>query len=204
MELENAITLIGSYSSKASLLGLKQTSDKVNRLVEEKPLTLPPELIHYIDNVCPIKSLIFEGVGNPVEILGREQLSWRMPGYNYDPETEANISNWNDDWFLIAVEGGEPIIVKLDDHSSHSVVYSAMQGEGGWEFFPVADSIGQFLLCAAALDHAMTFPGIGDPLDDDFNLDDQVAVWLFPFIKKHAASYYDEWVSVFENYQQVF
>lgn len=204
MELDKAITLMSHFNSKASSFGLKEVSDKARLLAQEKSLTLPPELAHYIENVCPSKNLTFEGVGNPVEILARDRLSWRMPGYNYDPETETDIPNWNDTWFLIAVEGGEPIIVKLDQHSSCSTVYSAMQGGGVWEFFPIADSIGQFLLCAAALEHAMNFPGNNNPLDDDFNLADDAAAWLFPFIKKHADKYYDEWVSVFENYQQVF
>jgi len=38
-------------------------------------------------------------------------------------------------------------------------------------------------------------------LDDDFNLLGDAAKWLFPFLRHYAASYYEEWASVFENFE---
>ena len=145
--------------------------------------------------------MTLQGVGSPVVIRAASELSWRMEGYNVNPETNEEIQSWNDDWFLIASDGAEPIIVKLNEFSEHSVVYSAMQSGAGWEFFPIADSIGQFLVCAAALERAMNFPGLDDSLDDDFNLLGDAAKWLFPFLRQYAGNYYEEWASVFENFE---
>jgi len=201
MNLQESIALIKSFSPKG--LSLSKSEDNSRRIVleQETACSFPPELKEYIDKVCPLEALYFNGVGNPVEIIPKSELSWVMDGYNVNSETKEPISTWDDAWFLIAIEGGEPVIVKLDQQDHSSTVYSAMHGDGTWDFFPIADSIGQFLVCAAALEHAMNFPGIDDPLDDDFNLVGDAAKWLFPFIKKHAESYYDEWVSVFENFE---
>ena len=202
MNLQESIFLIKSFYPKELLLGKSEDTVKLGILEQEKFCSFPLELKAYIREVCPQNTVLFHGVGNPVELLSRNELSWEMAGYNFNPETKEPLSNWDDSWFLIAREGGEPIIVKLDESNSLSTVYSAMSGEGGWEFFPIADSIGQFLLCAAALEHAMNFPGMDDSLDDDFNLVGDAAKWLFPFLRKHAESYYDEWASVFENFDQ--
>ena len=188
----NSAKLQYEHQSKAS---------RATDLAMEKSCTFPPELNTYIDALCPSKTLTFNGVGHPVTLLSRDTLSWEMDGYNFNAQSKQVINGWHDNWFLIATEGGEPIIVKLDEHRTTSTVYSAMQADGVWDFYPIADSIGAFLLCAAALEHAMNFPGIEQPLDDDFNLADGAAKWLFPLIMKYAEPYYDEWVSVFENYK---
>jgi hypothetical protein len=200
MNLQKAIELINSFSQARQINVVNDNLSVSEALENEKGVTFPPELKEYIDTVCPEGKLAFEGVGYPVDIISKNEISWKMPGFNVNAVTGQAIPSWNDSWFLIANEGGEPIIVKLDEHRSTSTVYSALQGAGPWDFCPIADSIGQFLLCAAAVEHALNFPGVEEPLDDDFNLDRQAAKWLFPFIKKHARDYYDEWLSVFENY----
>lgn len=200
MNLQQSLDLLQGFSAKNLGLGADENSQVSQTLQQQKSASFPAELTLYIDRFCPAKALSFAGVGNPVELRGKHQLSWQLPGFNLDPATGQVISGWNESWFLIASEGGEPIIVDLAEDEVLSKVYSAMQGESGWEFAPIADSIGQFLLCAAALEHAMNFPGVDQPLDDDFNLADDPASWLFPFLKQHAAQYYDEWASVFENY----
>ncbi|UZE95008.1 hypothetical protein [Alkalimarinus alittae] len=200
MNLEKAIELINSFSQARQINVVNDSLSVSEALENEKRVTFPPELKAYIDTVCPSEKLAFEGVGYPVDIISKDKISWEMPGFNVNAVTGKEITSWNDSWFLIANEGGEPIIVKLDEQNSSSKVYSALQGAGPWDFCPIADSIGQFLLCAAAVEHALNFPGVEEPLDDDFNLAPEAAQWLFPFIKKYARDYYDEWLSVFENY----
>ena len=201
MNLQEAVELIEAFSPQAALL--ESNSAHVREALEqERSCSFPPELKAYIDTIIPKETIVLQGVGNPIVIRGSSELSWRMEDYNVNPETNEAINSWNDDWFLIANDGGEPIIVKLDKHNDTSIVYSAMQGEAGWEFFPIADSIGQFLVCAAALERAMNFPGLEDSLDDDFNLLGDAAKWLFPFLRHYAASYYEEWASVFENFEE--
>ncbi len=203
MNLPEAIDLINSFSQTDRISVAADGAVISDALEREKAITFPAELKVYIDSVCPENSLAFEGVGYPVDIISKADISWKMPGFNVNAVTGQKISSWNEAWFLIANEGGEPIIVKLNEQGSSSVVYSALQGEGPWDFCPIADSIGQFLFCAAAVEHALNFPGVVEPLDEDFNLACEAAQWLFPLIKKHAEPYYDEWLSVFENYLDI-
>ena len=200
MNLQESVALIEAFSSQARLL--ENNGNHLRQALEqEKSCSFPSELKAYIDTTCPKESVEFQGVGNPIALRTLSELSWRMEGYNVNPDTNETINSWHDNWFLIASDGGEPIIVKLDEQNNTSIVYSAMQGEAGWDFFPIADSIGLFLVCAAALEHAMDFPGLEESLDENFNLLGEAAKWLFPFLRYYAGPYYEEWASVFENFE---
>ncbi|MEH6447533.1 MAG: hypothetical protein V7765_02635 [Oleispira sp.] len=203
MNLNDALALIASFSKKST--DVFSAGD--NSLVDGKPVSssfiegsrtgLPLELIKYIDSICPAEGLSLEGVGHPVELLKCSDLAWQPPMYS---QLTGELAKWQDDWFLIAHEGGDPIIVKTSEQGENSPVYSAIQGMGVWNFAPIADSIGQFLVCICAIQHALNFPGLSQPLDEDFNLAPAAANWLFPLLRQHAGAHYDEWASVFENY----
>ena len=204
MNLNDALAVIAGFSKKSTeaftagdntLIDGKSISSS---LIEGSRRVLPLELAHYIDCVCPAEGLSLEGVGHPVILLKPEDLAWQPKMFS---DSAAELAKWQDDWFLSAHEGGDPIIVKISEQGEHSTVYSAMQGMDVWEFAPIADSIGQFLMCVCAIQHALNFPGLGQPLDDDFNLAPAAANWLFPLLRKYAGAHYDEWASVFENYQ---
>lgn len=204
MNINDALTVIASFSTKST----EVFTAGDNTLTDGKPASaslidgsrkrLPRELIHYIDVTCPVEGLSLEGVGHPLELLKLVDLDWQPKMIS---ELTGEPAKWQEDWFLIAHEGGDPIIVKTTEQGENSRVYSAMQGMGVWEFAPIADSIGQFLVCACAIQHALNFPGLGEPLDEDFNLAPAAANWLFPLLRQHAGAHYDEWASVFENYQ---
>ena len=203
MNLNDALALIASFSKKSSAVLTAGENVLINgkslstSLSESSRKGLPVELIQYIDTVSPAEVLSLEGVGHPVELIKSADLAWQPKMFN---ELAVELPKWQDDWFLIAHEGGDPIIVKTSEQGGNSPVYSAMQGMGDWEFAPIADSIGQFLVCICAIQHALNFPGLGQPLDEDFNLAPAAANWLFPFLRQHASAHYDEWASVFENY----
>ncbi|MBL4798620.1 MAG: hypothetical protein JKY50_14475 [Oleispira sp.] len=190
MNLNDALAVIATFSKKSIEVLTAGDNAFVNG---NKPL--PADLADYIDRVCPVNGHTIEGVGHPVELLKSRDLTCQPDMYSAE-----EFGKWQDDWFLIAHDGGDPIIVKLSDLDENSPVYSAMQGMGFWDFSPIADSIGQFLVCACAIQHALNFPGVSQPLDDDFNLAPAAANWLFPFLRQHAGTHYDEWASVFENY----
>lgn len=200
MNLQESISLIKGFSPNELTLAVETAGALSVGLEQRRAVALPAELKEYLDNVCPLLATNIESVGHPVELLSRDEISWDMPGYNVNPATKEAIPGWDDDWFLIATEGGDPIIVNLSEHNDSSIVYSAMRGAGAWEFCPIANSIAEFLLCAVAVQHALNFPGIKEPLDDEFNLVGEAARWFFPFLKAHAPEFYDEWASVFENY----
>lgn len=204
MNLNDALALIASFSKKST----EAFTAAENTLVDGQLLSstlseggrkgLPVELIQYIDAVCPAEGLSLEGVGHPVELIKSIDLAWQPKMF---ADLTGELAKWQDDWLLIAHEGGDPIIVKVSEQGENSPVYSAMQGMGVWEFAPIADSIGQFLVCICAIQHALNFPGLGQPLDEDFNLAPAAANWLFPFLRQYANAHFDEWASVFENYQ---
>ena len=207
MNLNDALVLIASFSKKSTevFAASENTLPEGNSLSsffnEDRRKNLPVELIQYIDVICPAEGLSLEGVGHPVELIKAADLAWQPKMFaELSPELSAERPKWQDDWFLIAHEGGDPIIVKTSEQGENSPVYSAMQGMGEWDFAPIADSIGQFLVCICAIQHALNFPGLGQPLDEDFNLAPAAANWLFPFLRQHANAHYDEWASVFENY----
>jgi hypothetical protein len=207
MNLNDALVLIASFSKKstevfaASENTLPERNSLSSFINEDRRKNLPVELIQYIDVICPAEGLSLEGVGHPVELIKAADLAWQPKMFaELSPELSAGLPKWQDDWFLIAHEGGDPIIVKTSEQGENSPVYSAMQGMGEWDFAPIADSIGQFLVCICAIQHALNFPGLGQPLDEDFNLAPAAANWLFPFLRQHANAHYDEWASVFENY----
>lgn len=202
--LDNALAIISKFSLKnAETLSAKKdhphTSDSLSNVLSgEFSKPIPTELAQYIDRICPNNGLCIQGVGHPVELLKPSELAWQPALLS---ELTGELGTWQDDWFLIAHEGGDPIIVKATEQAENSPVYSAMQGMGFWDFAPIADSIGQFLVCISAIQHALNFPGLNAPLDDDFNLAPAAANWLFPMLRQHAGTHYDEWASVFENYQ---
>jgi len=200
MNCLQSVELINNFSLSPFKKNSQLNTAKLELLEQQQNITLPQELKLYIEQVCGEIKTTISGVGHPIELLSIEQLSWKMEGFNFDSINQKKISGWQDNWFLLADEGGEPVIVDLDDSHEVSAVYSAMKTSDGWDFAQVADSIGQYLVCAKAIEHAMNFPDVDEPLDEDFNLALPAANWLFPFLKTHAANHYDEWASVFENY----
>lgn len=204
MNCLQSVELINSFSLFPLNINTPANTAKVEELEQQKEISLPQELKVYIEQVCPEISTTISGVGHPIELLSVKQLSWQMAGFNYDSSNKQEIAGWQVDWFLLANEGGEPIIVKINDCSAKKIelspVYSAMKTTDGWDFAQVADSIGQYLVSAKAIEHAMNFPDVDEPLDEDFNLAPLAANWLFPFLKTHAINHFDEWASVFENY----
>lgn len=172
------------------------------RLEAERSRALPADLSRYLQLAVPRSGYTFSAIGNPVCLYPPSSLSWRMPGYNYNPILKQPISGWKASWFLFADAGADPIIVDLSDAGEYSPVYQSLHGLGVWSFQPVADSIGQFLLCAAAFEHALKHLSANDPIRDDeqgFRLADAAADWLFPFFERYANKYYEDWLSVFDN-----
>lgn len=199
MNLNDALAVIASFSNSFSKESTEARAGGVSTaFTEGNNKVLPAELVEYIDRICPESGLTFESVGHPVELLDISNLAWKPAMF---ADLTGELGKWQDDWFLIAHEGGDPIIVKTSECGGNSPVYSAMQGMGFWDFAPIADSIGQFLICICAIQYALNFPGLSEPLDDDFNLAPAAANWLFPLLRQHAGAHYDEWASVFENYQ---
>lgn len=94
------------------------------------------------------------------------------------------IEGWADEWFIIADIGADPIIYNLK--SGRGEIQQLVHGAGNWDNGEVvADSIGQFILCSAALQHAL-LAFEEDPILDDgkgFFLDPEASQWFFSYMK---------------------
>jgi len=162
----------------------------------------PADVRETIGTVLAPAGFSFETVGNPCDVYGYEALARQVPGYNVHAVSGAPLDDWSDHWLLIGDEGGDPIIVDLAHAGEDTPVLKAMHGAGKWDFGPIADSPGQFLLLAAALHHALMMLPLDERIIDDargFNLGEPAAKWLFPRVRRWAPNYYDDWVSVFDN-----
>ena len=170
------------------------------RLAAEFGRELPAELVTYLDTIAPAQEVDFNTVGNPFCLYGLDRLGIRQPGYNWNPVTNTPIDDWPAGFFLLGDEGGDPVLLDLDDPEMG--VQKLWHGEGDWETGSmVADTLGQFLLCSAALHHALTAFEEERIIDDarGFNLAPQAAAWLFPRMKTWAGPHYGAWCSVFDN-----
>lgn len=181
--------------------GVEKNNDLVSKLENEFSRNFPESLKDYLFNFAPKERFYFNSVGNPIEIYGVNQLKFRQDGYNYNSVTNQEIEDWNSNYFILADEGADPIIIDLEEDSG--TVCRFLHGQGDWETGEtLADNIGQFLLCSALQHHALTNFTEDDPIIDDengFNLIAESAQWYFPKMKKWAGNYYEEWCSIFDN-----
>jgi hypothetical protein len=124
------------------------------RLTAEFGCPLPPDLVTYLDAVAPAEDVFFDTVGNPLQLYGLDRLGTQQPGYNFNPVTQQPLPDWNPAYFLLADEGADPVIMHLRQPAAG--IQKLLHGAGSWdEGDTIADTIGQFLLCCAALHHAL-------------------------------------------------
>ena len=172
----------------------------VARLQAEFNHPLPPWLTEYLLQAVPSASYTsLDTVGNPIDLYGIARLGHQQDGYNFNSVTQQMLPDWPDHWFMLGDEGADPIIVDLNEDGA---VAQLEHGAGNWETgTEMAASIGQFLLCAAARQHALQHFG-GEVTTDDgrgFRLAPEPAAWLFPRLRQWAGPYYPEWTQEFDN-----
>jgi cell wall assembly regulator SMI1 len=200
MQLPEAFRTIKEFwREPAWPFGQGTNPQEIARISQEFSYELPPTLREYLA-VAPAQNVLFNTVGNPMEVYGLRKLQYRQDGYNFNSVTNQEIPDWPAHWFMLADEGADPVIIDLQ--APETGVRKLYHGGGDWdEGEDIADSIGQFLLCSAALHHALRH-FTNDPIIDDasgFNLAPEPAAWLFPRIKQWAPTHYEAWCSTFEN-----
>jgi len=160
----------------------------------------PPDLVTYLDKIAPAEDVEFVTVGNPLQLYGLARLGPQQPGYSFNPVTQTPLPDWNPAFFLLADEGADPVVFDLGQPTAG--IRKLLHGAGSWdEGAAVADTLGQFLLCSAALHHALqAFED--DPFIDDaqgFQLAPRAAAWLFPRLQAWAGPHYGAWCAAFDN-----
>jgi len=202
MTLNEALSEIKTFwpADQPFPFGGADHSVHIARLEQEFGQELPADLVAYVSRVAPSADVYFDTPGNALCIYGIDRLRFRQDGYNYNPVTNTELEDWSDDLFMIADEGADPIFVRLD--APEEGVERFFHGLGEWESGEgLGETIGVFLLCAAAQHHALNHFESDPIIDDDegFSLAPKAAAWYFPRMEKWAGDFYSEWCSVFDN-----
>ena len=201
MRIVEAVRTIGEFWKCAPLPWAGGGVSHLKRLEQEFNRTLPDELRTYIRDFAPGRVVEFQQIGNPIALYGLggdQRLGFEQLGYNRHGFTGETLEEWQPAWLVLADQGGDPMIVDLSRGDTQ--VLQAMHGAGAWNFWPIADTIGQFVLCAAAVHH--TLVKWSDQLDDEDLGDDlppEAADWLFPRMRTWSGEYYGRWCEDFTN-----
>jgi hypothetical protein len=199
--MANAVRAIAQFWEGPPLPWAGGRVSHVERLAQEFGCALPGELSEYVSDFVPIRHFELRQLGNPIVVYGLEgdrRLGFEQPGYNKHGLTGESLEGWERAWFLLADQGGGPIIVDLSRRDTQ--VGQAMHGAGAWYFQPIADTIGQFVVCAAALQH--TIVKWRDELVDDglgLRLPPEAASWYFPRMREWSGDHYARWREDFTN-----
>ena len=89
---------------------------------------LPDPVAEYFTKFGPVDVWI-PGYGNPFFLPSLAQLWCFQAGYRYHPDTRERFSDWDDEWLVVANEGGDPFIFS---RASHAVLH-AYHGAGRWD-----------------------------------------------------------------------
>jgi hypothetical protein len=90
--------------------------------------------------------LYIESYGNPFFLPSLANLWQFQAGYRWNGLSKEPVTNWRDDWLVVADQGGDPFILSR----SSGVVLHDEHGRGNWEpreifpdLFTMAASLGQ-------------------------------------------------------------
>ncbi len=95
---------------------------------------IPPTVERFYREVGPA-NITIEAHGNPYFLPSLADIWKFQAGYRWNGLSGEPIEDWNDDWLVVADEGGDPFIFER----ASGVVLHAYHGEGEWgagEMFP--------------------------------------------------------------------
>lgn len=88
---------------------------------------LPSAVVEYFAELGPVDVSV-PAYGNPYFLPSLSKLWDHQSGYRTHGITHERLSDWDDDWLVIADEGGDPFIVSRGS----GTVLHAFHGEGVW------------------------------------------------------------------------
>ncbi|HCN31120.1 MAG TPA: hypothetical protein DIT64_20880, partial [Verrucomicrobiales bacterium] len=103
---------------------------------------LPQPVADYYTELGPVDVHI-PGYGNPYFLPSLASLWKFQAGYRYHPETSERFEGWDDEWLVIADEGGDAFIYSRND----TTISHAYHGEGVWSPKPLFASIEHMAAC---------------------------------------------------------
>ena len=100
-----------------------------------RPFPLPPALAEFYAEVGPLGPVVYEHVGPvgvtiPGTALAPLAKLWvRQAGYRWDGNSGERLTDWPEDWLVIADQHADPLILEM---STGRVLY-ALHGAGRWD-----------------------------------------------------------------------
>jgi hypothetical protein len=115
---------------------------------------LPEPVAEYFAKLGPVDVWI-PGYVNSYSLPSLSGL-WRFQaGYRYHPDAHARFSEWDDDWLVVADEGGDPFILS---RASRAVLH-AFHGAGVWEPTALFGDLAEIAATLAIVADIVAFAG---------------------------------------------
>ena len=126
---------------------------------------LPQPVANYYAELGPVDVYI-PGYGNPYFLPSLASLWKFQAGYRYHSETFERFDVWDDDWLVIADEGGDAFIYSRGD----TTISHAYHGEGFWSPEPLFTSIEHMAACLSLMGEIADSAGLDFTDSDSFIL----------------------------------
>lgn len=199
MKISEAITTIETFLALSR--DLFSGSDQLPALEKELG-EFPEHLREYIEQIAPNElHARFDLAGAPFILVRVPELIDKL--YDFAFEHDLGGSSWVDEWLVVGFQMHDAYCVHRDDEDP-KVYKFLFEEEFRNDPVPVADSIGQLMVCAEAIDFTMNH--FEDPIVGDgpfsMSLAPEPAKWLFPRMREWAGRYYEEWCGEFDNHSE--
>jgi hypothetical protein len=122
---------------------------------------LPDPLTEYFAQLGPVDVWV-DSYGNPYFLPSLAGLWSFQAGYRYHPDTHERFPDWEDDWLVVADEGGDPFIFSR----ASSAVLHAYHGAGVWEPAVLFDDLEEMATTLAIIGDIVASAGLRLADDD--------------------------------------
>lgn len=140
--LEEIRKLDPEFYAKYPMNLVTEAEEKALRIVSDK-WRLPDEYLYFLKHYVPESVTWNTDEYINLFIYGAEQLPEGQWGYNYNPVTDEEISDWPSSYLVIATDEGDPYCIDLS--RGDTVIYTAEHGTGTWDFSIAYDHLAEFL-----------------------------------------------------------
>jgi hypothetical protein len=129
------------------------------------PMPLPSELERYYREIGPA-DITIDDLGDPFFLPALAGLWNFQAGYRWPGSSGEALSAWEDDWLVVADQGGDPLIFSRQTGR----ILLAHHGAGAWEPVEVFSDLSE-MACSLSLLGSVVAESDVELLDDDGNFD---------------------------------